>query len=101
MGMKSSPTLLAVSGRAASNLHMDSSTIRLTASVGNVAAGEMHLEHASPPDLHVRDVAMRSPIIYSKDKLEKMGGFRAEFEEAGLGDVDVSRLALLKHAFDH
>jgi hypothetical protein len=89
MGIKSSSDLLAVSGRAASDLHIDSTGIRLTASVGHVQTGEYHLEHASPQDIHVRDVAMRSPIIYSKAKLDQMGGFREDFEEVGLGDVDV------------
>jgi hypothetical protein len=96
MGIKSSSDLLAVSGRAASDLHIDSTGIRLTASVGHVETGEYHLEHASPQDILVRDVAMRSPIIYSKAKLDQMGGFREDFEEVGLGDVDVCGLSTVR-----
>lgn len=95
-GLKSSPDLLAVSGRAAANLEYGGGkTARLVDGVGEPLP-ESHHEDASGPLLHVRQVAMRSPILYDARKLGDLGWNpkSAELEEAGMGDLDVSCLCL-------
>lgn len=42
------------------------------------------------PHIEIRDVALRSPIMYDASKAEKLLWFDADMEVEGLGDVDVS-----------
>lgn len=90
MGMKSHPDLLAVSGRAAANLYDHRTEWALVDEVG-VFGQEVHDVEVSVPALDVRDVAVRSPVMYSASKVARLGGLRGAAEAVGLGDVDVSQ----------
>ena len=90
MGLKSSPDFLAVSGRAAGDISLDGNGgAQLVNMVGELARGGHEVE-ASPEFVDVRDVALRSPIIYSRNKVEKLGSFARNMEVEGVGDMDVS-----------
>ena len=91
MGLKSSPDFLAVSGRAAGDISLsEDGGVQLVNVVGGLSRGG-HESEASPEFVDVRDVALRSPIIYSRSKVEKLGLFAKTMEAEGLGDADVSR----------
>jgi hypothetical protein len=97
-GLKSSSDLLAVSGRAAANVEYDGSKqARLIDGVGEPLP-ESHHEDPSGPDLHVRQVAMRSPILYDNVKMKVVGPTTAELEAAGMGDLDVRSRRLWSRA---
>lgn len=89
MGLKSSPDILAISGRAAGDLTISADEgVRIVGVVGELGRGGHQVE-ASPEFVEFKDIALRSPMIYSKSKVEKLGLFGPELEQEGLGDIDV------------
>lgn len=88
-GLKSSDKLLAVSGRAAGNVNLDdASSVELTEVVGEPRSTSLDAT-ASPEFLQIRDVGLRSPILYSKTKAAELNFMNPDWERAGLGDIDV------------
>jgi hypothetical protein len=82
-----------VSGRGAANLEAHKSGYRYTSELGIMG----HASHNVTPSgefVEVRDVVMRSPVVYNATKLREVGGFREDAEEAGLGDIDVSGISI-------
>lgn len=88
-GIKSDSSLLAVSGRAASNLEIGDREVTFEDIKGELNRRD-HEAVASPDEISIRDVALRSPIIYDARKAREMGWMTADLEIAGLGDIDVS-----------
>jgi hypothetical protein len=89
-GLKSSDSLIAVSGKAAVNVRSSSSHIDFTDVVGQLHAVN-HDVAASPPSIEVRNAAIRSPILYDVEQVLAAGGWMSkESEHAGMGDVEVS-----------
>jgi hypothetical protein len=79
-----------VSGRGAANLEAHKSGYRYTSELGIMG----HNVTPSGEFVEVRDVVMRSPVVYNATKLREVGGFREDAEEAGLGDIDVSGISI-------
>jgi hypothetical protein len=89
MGLKSSDELLAVSGKSAANIERRGESIRLVDVLGEPTRA-VHDEEPSGPTVEVRDVALRSPILYNGTKIKELGYLTEEAESIGLGDIDVS-----------
>lgn len=87
-GLKSDSSLLAVSGKSAANVNYHSGMIRLTDVVGEPLQ-KTHEVNASPSHVEIRNVAMRSPIMYDAEKGRRLAWMDPEAEAAGLGDIDV------------
>jgi hypothetical protein len=88
-GIKSSDQLLGVSGRAAANLEHLAHAAQLIDAVGEPLP-EDHAAAVSGPDVVLRHVALRSPMMYDGRKLARLGWTQVKQEEQGLGDMDVS-----------
>ena len=96
-GLKSSDSLLAVSGKAAVNIRSSASQVDFTDAIGQILPVN-HDVVASPPSVQVRNAAIRSPILYDVEQVLAAGGWMGkDSEHAGLGDVEVC----IPHLDDH
>lgn len=88
-GIKSSDSLIAVSGKAAANVKSSASHVDFTDVVGQLYPLDHDVE-ASPAEVVVRNTAIRSPILYDVEQVLAAGGWMGkESEHAGMGDVEV------------
>lgn len=93
MGLKSSAEILVVSGRAAGDILLvkGSEGAEVVNLVDELGRGGHEVNAPSPEIVDVRDIAFRSPITYSREKVEQLGSFfMSDLEAEGLGDMDVS-----------
>jgi hypothetical protein len=90
MGVKSDPSLLAVSGRAAANLAYTDGLLKLEDVLGEPGRRD-HDVMPSPPNVETRNVALGTPIMYDAKKAKGMDWMDPEMELDGLGDVEASQ----------
>lgn len=87
-GLRSDPSLLAVSGKAAANVHVDDGKLAFTDITGQIDRQD-HDVMPSPSHIDIRNVAFRSPIMYDAVKARTIDWMDIDMEAEGLGDVDV------------